>query len=143
MVKLVLGNDVEQQEVAIKEFLAQAVPIGRFKWADDGHHHVLVRTQDSRANLYTVKGQAPFAKSFLMNQFADKLLEFRNYVHFGDFRISYDNRDQMMEASLADIVARLPSLEVINGRLNAFQVGIAYQIGNKLVSDVALYSRRQ
>jgi hypothetical protein len=143
MTELLLGKDVEEQEAGIKEFLARAVPIGRFKWVDDGDNHFLIRTQDSRANLYAVKTQSPFARSFLMNQFADKPLDPRDYIQLDNFRISYDNRDDMMDTSLADIVARLPSLEVIKGRLNAFQVGIAYHIGNQLVSDVALYSKRQ
>ncbi len=151
MTELLLGNDVEGNSSLLDEFLAEAKIAGRFEWRENcGTHarencgtHALIYTASPRGRLYEIKLGSALSPAFLRFPSAGNQIDIQKYDQHARFEIPHDSVEHMKEASLADLVAKLPSLETIRGKDPVFEMGLAYHIGKRLVSEVSLYFRRQ
>lgn len=143
MDKLLLGNDVKGNPSLLEEFLASAKFAGRFEWRENCGVHSLIYTGRPRGALYSLRSNNAFSPSFLLFPSAGNQIDIKEYDKEASLRIRYQSIEQMRGASLAEIVAKLPSLETIRGKDAVFEMGLAYHIGDQLVSDVDLYFRRQ
>lgn len=140
MTELLLGNDVDPE---VTKLLAKARLAGRFEWQENCGIHSLVYTGNPSGRLYEFKLGNPFSPSFLRFPSAGRQIDLESNEMYAQFRVSHGSVEQMRNISAAELLARLPILEIIRGKCNLFEVGLAYHIGNDLVSDVALYSKRQ
>ena len=143
MTKLLLGNDVEGNSSLLEEFLAEAKIAGRFEWQDNCGIHKLIYTASPRGRLYEIRLGSALSPAFLKFPSAGNQIDIQKYDQHARFEIPHDSVEHMKEASLADLVAKLPSLETIRGKDPVFEMGLAYHIGKRLVSEVSLYFRRQ
>lgn len=143
MAKLLLGNDVYGNSSLLEEFLAEAKIAGRFEWQENCGNHALIYTASPKGRLYEIKLGNPFSTAFLKFPSAGKQIDIQEYDQHTRFEIPHDSVERMRDASLASIVAKLPSLETIKGKNPVFEMGLAYPIKGKLVSEVSLYFRRQ
>lgn len=142
MTELLLGNDVTEDGSVVNELLAKARLAGRFEWQENCGVHSLVYTGNPKGRLYEIKLNNPFFPSFLRFPSAGKQVDAQTYEPYAKFRLMHDGVEQMRTISAAELMAKLPSLEAITERCALFEIGLAYHIGDKLVSDVALYSKR-
>lgn len=126
----------------VNDFLARAIPLGRFGWRDYGEIHALVFNANPKQSLYKIKVGDPSSNSFLLCASAGEIVDVRNFLPIVKERIKYSGIDEAREASLRDIVGKLQLDDKTEG-CAAFEISLAYHIGDNLVSDVNLYSRRQ
>ena len=142
MTELLLQRDTIDREAGVAEFLALAQPLGRFRWVEECGIHALVFTGNPADGLYKLKVN-PFADSSLSSPLPGKMVEAGEYNDYAKLRLNHAGVTEFRRKSIADVISELPSLEAISGRCNGFEIGLAYHIGTKFVSEVTLYSRRQ
>ena len=143
MTELLLQRDTIDREAGVAEFLALAQPLGRFRWVEDCGIHALVFTGNPADRLYKLKFNDPSKGSFLSSPLPGKMVDAREYADYAKLRLNHRGLTEFRNASLAELISELPSLEIVRGKCTGFEIGLAYHIDDKLVSEVTLYSRGQ
>lgn len=127
------------------EFLAQAPLFARFEWVgEESGIQALVHSGKSTSRLYQIAVKDPSAEGSISSPVAvGKEIDPGAFVKYAQVRISYPSVQDFRTISAKSFVGKLPALEVFSGRCQGFELGLAYHIDDKLVTEVSLYSRRQ
>lgn len=134
------------------EVLAIAPLFGRFGWRENCGIHALIHTGNSADRLYPIKFFNLSSEGSISNPLPGRQpIDSNAFTKYTQVRITHPSIPEFRRLSAEGLVEQLPALEVFKGKCHGFELGLAHHIKEiiqgktveRLVSDIALYSRRQ